>query len=156
MAEFNFVAKYHDHTFKIDKECIPVEEMTALAEGIKREDGTRDPQTALGVMTCVWEDPENRPGQNPDEMNKVTFTIAIPSWDDPSKVQAWEESMLKAEYESDPKGKLKELWDKTLEGFFQEFLPDPEIQGVRCSQCQEWHHREHEHTCPDVSEEQSE
>lgn len=143
MAEFNFVAKYHDHTFKIDKECIPVEEMTVLAQD-------------LGVMTCIWEDPENRPEQNPDEMNKITFTIAIPSWENPSEVQAWEESMFKAEYKSDPKGKLKELWDKTLGGFLQEFLPHTEVQGVRCSQCQEWHHREHEHVCPDVSEEQSE
>lgn len=139
MAEFNFVAKYHDHTFKIDKDLLPVEEMTALAQD-------------LGVMTCVWEDPENRPGQNPDEMNKITFTIAIPSWENPSEAQAWEESMLKTEYAEGTKDKLKELWDKTLGGFLQEFLPHLEVQGVRCSQCQEWHHREHDHTCPEPTE----
>lgn len=137
MAEFNFVSKFHDYTHELDKDWLPVKEMTDLASD-------------LGVMTCIWEDPENRPGSNPEDSNKVHFTIAIPDWNNPKLCQAWEEEMLKGEYSIDPKAKFKELWDKTLQGFFLEFLPDPEIQGVRCSQCQEWHHREHDHTCPEV------
>lgn len=143
MAEINFAAKFHDMTVNLNKEDIPIEEMTSLA-------------TNLGVMTCIWEDPEGRPDMPTGNFGKVTMTIAIPTWDDPSKCQAWEEEMLKGEYSVDPKGKLKELWDKTCHGFAREFLAHEDVQGVRCSQCQEWHHREHEHVCPDVSEEQSE